>query len=202
MFWSWFSFGVAVRRENSLSLNYFKAYLAFPFSNRCLPTTVMVACQERIIAIYYYKIKIHLQGTITVAQRDERILKRQWDGICFRLYAASLFPSLSHFWHYTSIHIRLFPAVCEVEEWETGACAAPPQTLKNQKWLVSWLATSNACVELWMGSLLPTHVLSQGNRQWVVQHGRASCHVQASQTSWKKAQVFHCWRESVHWWLW
>lgn len=147
MFRSWFSFGVAVWRENSLSLNYFKAYLAFPFSNRCLPTTVMVACQERIIAICYYEIKIHLQGIITVAQRDEHILKRQWDDICFRLYAASLFPSLSHFWHYPSIYIRLFSAVCKVEEWEIGACAAADtDSEKSEMEKVSQLISHIKCL--------------------------------------------------------
>lgn len=40
-----------------------------------------------------------------------------------------------------------------------------------------------------MGNLLPTHVLSLGNRQYVVYHGGASGDVQAIETIWLNGRV-------------
>lgn len=58
-----------------MRLNFCKDYLSFPFSNICLPTAAMVVCEERTTATYHYEIKVHFQGTITVAQKHEGVLE-------------------------------------------------------------------------------------------------------------------------------
>lgn len=208
MFWSWISFGVAVGREHPLKLRDFKDYLALPLSNRCLPATVMVACQERTTAMCHYAVKgpfsrHHYRSTKVSAYtgKTERCCLLQ------TVFSIALFLVT-----FLSLPIYLYPIIlCYLwggGEKDRSLCSNTTDSEKlGMERLLSWLITSNGCVGLWMGSLFLTHVLSQGNRQRVVHHGRASIteHLtkQENQTDRLRAgpSFFHCWRQRMCWWL-
>lgn len=96
--------------------------------------------------------------------------------------------SLSHFWHYLSIYTRLFPAVWEVGERETGACAASArdsEKLEMEK--VSQLINHIKWLRWIMNGKFIANMCTVTREEAV---GRApSCRVQALHIIWPNGRI-------------
>lgn len=99
-----------------------------------------------------------------------------------------LSSSLSHFWHYLSIYTRLFPAVWEVGERETGACAASArdsEKLEMEK--VSQLINHIKWLRWIMNGKFIANMCTVTREEAV---GRApSCRVQAMHIIWPNGRI-------------